>query len=132
MSTQRSRLHAPNTLDRHEPAIDDDDRSARNVSTVDALGPHRKAVLGLSNFPRDSDRHGIVGRPEDADRGGELALADRSGTEGVGIGMVPGLVGALRRDHGIPIRCSGPAFGALPGNWSLDSMTACLVASVLR
>jgi hypothetical protein len=48
---------------------------------------------------------------------------------GAGISLMTWSCSSLAADYGVPIRCTGPPFEAVPGSWSLLSLTACLVAS---
>jgi hypothetical protein len=61
-----------------------DDPSARHVGTVDVQAPDRQTALGPADRRRDPDRHRLVERFENADGPGELAVADRTRTAGVG------------------------------------------------
>jgi hypothetical protein len=51
---------------------------------VDALSPHTQAALGPADLRCHADRHRLVDCLKDADRAGELASTDGSGTADVG------------------------------------------------
>jgi hypothetical protein len=57
---------------RHKPTVDDD-RSARDVGTAEAPGPHSQVTLGPFDRRRDRERHRLLVPFEDYDRTREVA-----------------------------------------------------------
>ena len=65
----------------HKPTIDDD-RSARDVGTVDAPGPHSQVTLGPTNRRRNSDRHRLLVCFQIPDRAREVAPTEPARSAG--------------------------------------------------
>ena len=62
-------------LDLDKPPIGDDE-SARHVGTFDPQRPQRKPIGSLTSLVGLTDRHGVAVGFTDADRPGDLAIAD--------------------------------------------------------